>query len=90
MFGWLADLIVKTPVQGGCSCCEGRKKELQRMQKAIIGAEDEENLSSDEEAANHCCCRHECGKTEHECECKNHHEKGHHGGCCGSEGCHNH
>ena len=54
MFGWLADLIVKTPVQGGCSCCEGRKKELQRMQKAIIGAEDEENLSSDEEAANHC------------------------------------
>ncbi len=77
MFGWLADLIVKTPVQGGCSCCEGRKKELQRMQKAIIGAETDDELSPDEETANHCCGCHEHSETEHKCECKNHYESGH-------------
>lgn len=25
MFKWLADMLVKTPVQSSCSCCEGKK-----------------------------------------------------------------
>ncbi len=85
MFGWLADLIVKTPVQGGCSCCEGRKRELQRMQKAIIEDETDGALFADEEAANHCCRCHQNGESEHECEGKDHHENCHHGCCHGSE-----
>lgn len=24
MFKWLADMLVKTPVQSSCSCCEGK------------------------------------------------------------------
>lgn len=35
MFKWLADLLVKTPVQSSCSCCEGKKQRLQKMQEAI-------------------------------------------------------
>lgn len=26
MFKWLADMLVKTPVQSSCSCCEGKKQ----------------------------------------------------------------
>ena len=34
MFKWLADMLVKTPVQSSCSCCEGKKQRLQKMQEA--------------------------------------------------------
>ena len=45
MFKWLADMIVKTPVQGTCACCEGKKERLRQMQKAIL---DDENGSESE------------------------------------------
>lgn len=49
MFKWLADMLVKTPVQGSCSCCEGKKQRLQKMQEAIINAEsDDETQFVDE------------------------------------------
>lgn len=36
MFGWLAKLLVESPIQGsGCSCCAGKKKQLEEMQKAL-------------------------------------------------------
>ena len=44
MFKWLADMIVKTPVQGTCSCCEGKKEQLKKMQKAILDGSESENL----------------------------------------------
>ena len=36
MFGWLAKMLISTPIQGsGCACCEGKKKRLEKMQEAI-------------------------------------------------------
>ena len=36
MFGWLAKLLVTSPVQGSsCACCEGNKKRLEKMQQAL-------------------------------------------------------
>ena len=43
MFKWLADMLVKTPVQGTCACCEGKKRQLQKMQEAIMRGDVEEN-----------------------------------------------
>lgn len=37
-------MIVKTPVQGTCSCCEGKKEQLKKMQKAILDGSESENL----------------------------------------------
>lgn len=45
MFGWLAKMLVTTPVQGSsCACCESKKKELERMQHVIGngGVEEEQ------------------------------------------------
>ena len=40
MFGWLAKMLVTSPIQGsGCSCCEGKKKKLEQMQQAIAEGE---------------------------------------------------
>lgn len=40
MFGWLAKMLISGPVQGSsCSCCEGKKKELRRMQQVIENGE---------------------------------------------------
>ena len=47
MFGWLADLLVKAPVVGSnCSCCEGQKEQLKKMQKAVLSGEFEETEES--------------------------------------------
>ncbi len=95
MFKWLADMIVKTPVQGTCSCCEGKKERLKKMQEAIMsgeeGNESDLNLVSSEEDS--CGCGGgSCGISsrethEHECRCKG---EGHHHGdgeChCGGHG----
>lgn len=43
MFKWLANMLVKTPVQGTCACCEGKKRQLQKMQEAIMRGDVEEN-----------------------------------------------
>ena len=71
MFKWLANMIVKTPVQGTCSCCEGQKERLRQMQKAIL--EDEKG-----ESAEGCHCQNggecHCGGEGHcggDCHCHN-------------------
>ena len=44
MFGWLDDILVKSPVVGSsCPCCEGQKERLKKMQRAILGENSEEN-----------------------------------------------
>ncbi len=53
MFGWLADLLVKSPVVGSsCPCCEGQKERLKKMQKAVLSGEIE---TSDENSSD--CCQ---------------------------------
>lgn len=55
MFKWLADMLVKTPVQGTCSCCEGKKQRLQKMQEAIERGEvDPESLSCNQDVMMNC------------------------------------
>lgn len=44
MFKWLADMLVKTPVQGTCVCCEGKKRQLQKMQEAIMRGDVAEDV----------------------------------------------
>lgn len=45
MFGWLADMLLKSPVVGsGCPCCEGQKEQLKKMQKAILNNDLEEDI----------------------------------------------
>lgn len=42
MFDWLAKMLMTSPIQGsGCSCCEGKKKKLEKMQEAIVNGEAE-------------------------------------------------
>ena len=42
MFGWLAKMLLKTPVQGsGCACCEGKRQRLEKMRQEIENGEDE-------------------------------------------------
>ena len=37
MFDWLANLLVKIPIQGhACACCEAKKEKLKQMQKEIL------------------------------------------------------
>lgn len=70
MFKWLADMIVKTPVQGTCSCCEGKKELLKKMQKAILDGSESENLGFSGEDS--CGCGGSCGHGDgHECSCQN-------------------
>lgn len=36
MFGWLAKMLIKTPVLGsGCAICESKKQHLEKMKQAI-------------------------------------------------------
>ena len=64
MFKWLADMIVKTPVQGTCACCEGKKERLRQMQKAIL---DDENSSESEKSDAGQCESCDCGG---DCHCQ--------------------
>ena len=61
MFKWLANLIIKTPIQGTCSCCEAKKERLRQMQKVIL---NEENPNPEIDEASSCsgCCS--CSKPE--------------------------
>lgn len=83
MFKWLADMIIKTPVQGTCSCCEGKKEQLRKMQKAILENNESENESLFEHDSCSCggkchCSNHSEENTENSCHC--HKEK--EGECC--------
>jgi len=36
MFGWLAKMMLKTPVMSsGCACCEGKRQQLEKMRQEI-------------------------------------------------------
>lgn len=44
MFGWLADLLVKSSVVGSsCPCCNGQKEQLKKMQEAVLNGQLEED-----------------------------------------------
>lgn len=61
MFGWLADLLIKTPIQGsGCACCEAKKSRLQKMQREILSGAFEDDGASNTECGGSCCGGH-CG-----------------------------
>ena len=80
MFKWLADMIVKTPVQGTCSCCEGKKEQLRKMQKAILENNESENESLFEHDSCSCggkchCSNHSEENTENSCHCHKEKEK---------------
>lgn len=57
MFGWLANLLLKSPVVGsGCPCCEEQKEQLKKMQKAVLfGQIDEKEKNEEKRCA--CCSR---------------------------------
>lgn len=61
MFKWLADMIVKTPVQGTCSCCEGKKEQLKKMQKALLEQNESEKEDIFGEESCHCGGACSCG-----------------------------
>ena len=47
MFGWLANLLIKSPVVGsGCPYCEGQKEQLKQMQKAVLNGESDDYTES--------------------------------------------
>lgn len=62
MFKWLADMLVKTPVQGTCSCCESKKQQLRQMQEAI---EKGEPLEAPVETVADCTSGCSCGGQEY-------------------------
>lgn len=35
MFGWLTKMLLQTPVQNSCSCCEGKREKLEKMRREI-------------------------------------------------------
>ena len=48
MFGWLANLLVKSSVVGGsCPCCEAQKEQLKKMQKAVLTGDFTEDVNED-------------------------------------------
>lgn len=47
MFRWLANMLLKTPVQGsGCGCCEAKREHLEKMRKEIENGEFDEHKPS--------------------------------------------
>lgn len=46
MFGWLTNMLLKTPVQGsGCGCCEAKRASLEKMRREIANGELDESKS---------------------------------------------
>ena len=38
MFEWLVKMLIHTPVgSSGCACCEGRRRQLEKMRREITG-----------------------------------------------------
>ena len=86
MFKWLADLIVKTPVQGTCSCCEGQKERLRQMQKVILNADDSGESENSGAGDSGCCCNQ--GGVHGDCCGGGHDEETYSCHCGGKGGCH--
>lgn len=45
MFKWLADMLVKTPVQSSCSCCEGKNNGCKKCRRQFSAATLKANRS---------------------------------------------
>ena len=54
MFKWLSDMLDKTPVESSCSCCEGKKQRLLKMQEAILSGDFEGEPQSTDDAVMTC------------------------------------
>ena len=55
MFGWLAKMMLKTPVMSsGCACCEGKRQRLEKMRQEIEIGEIDSSVSNDYEGMNYC------------------------------------
>lgn len=69
MFGWLADLLVKSAVVGSsCPCCNGQKEQLKKMQKAVLNGQLEEDEKTECHCGNGChCSGHGCGQEGKSC-----------------------
>ena len=69
MFGWLADLLLKSSVVGSsCPCCEGQKAKLKKMQQAVLDG----SIDYNEESEEHQCCHYDCHcKEAEDCHCHN-------------------
>lgn len=92
MFGWLAKMLLKTPVaSSGCACCEAKREHLEKMRKKLTGEDDAESISpkipeSFSSGSLHIYCAADgSGKEEilvrkEECSCGKEH-------CCGDGSC---
>ena len=55
MFGWLAKMMLKTPVMSsGCACCEGKRQRLEKMRQEIEAGEIESAANNDYEGMSFC------------------------------------
>lgn len=46
MFGWLAKMLMQTPVaSSGCACCEGKRERLEQMRRELAGETHEKDVS---------------------------------------------
>lgn len=55
MFGWLAKMLMQTPVQSSCSCCESKRERLEKMRQQIEkGKVDEDDQQNADDIANSC------------------------------------
>lgn len=83
MFGWLAKMLISGPVQGSsCSCCEGKKKELERMQQII---ENDGVMPGEEEQQQFCSGSYQAECSHGKCREK-YFGKEENGNCSGNEG----
>ena len=55
MFGWLAKMMLNTPVMSsGCACCEAKRQSLEKMRQEIKGGELEVSPHYDYEGMSFC------------------------------------
>ena len=59
MFGWLARMMLKTPVMtSGCACCEGKRQRLEKMRKELENGDIENCANNDYTGMNFCSGTH--------------------------------
>ena len=55
MLGWLAKMMLKTPVMSsGCACCENKRQRLEKMRQEIEAGEIESTDSNNYNGVNFC------------------------------------
>lgn len=55
MFGWLAKMLMQTPVQNSCACCEGKRERLEKMRQQIAKGEVDEEYPQSTDDVIICC-----------------------------------